>query len=75
MNFWGKKIGSEEGLDKIIILMIKLPTTREGKMPTVYLRKELYDEIVKRSEDVSSFVDKAVEKALVEKRPEEKKEK
>lgn len=43
-------------------------------MPTVYLRKELYDEIVKRSEDVSSFVDKAVEKALGEQEREEEKE-
>jgi len=31
-----------------------------------YLHKELYDEIVKRHEDVNEFVDKAVIEALKE---------
>lgn len=42
-------------------------------MPTIYLGKDLYDEIVKRGEDVAEFVDKAVKEAL-EKKPKEEKE-
>jgi len=33
-------------------------------MPIVYLRKKLYDEIVKRGHDVTDFVNKAVEETL-----------
>jgi post-segregation antitoxin (ccd killing protein) len=33
-------------------------------MPNVYLRKELYDEIVKRGFDVSEYVNRLVEEAL-----------
>jgi hypothetical protein len=33
-------------------------------MPTIYLRKDLYDAIVQNREDVNAFVDKAVEKAI-----------
>lgn len=33
-------------------------------MPTIYLTKELYDEIIKRNQDVTQFVDKAVKEVL-----------
>jgi hypothetical protein len=33
-------------------------------MPNVYLRKGLYDEIVKRGFDVSEYVNRLVEEAL-----------
>lgn len=36
-------------------------------MPTIYLSKELYDEIIKRNQDVTEFVDKAVKEALKKK--------
>jgi len=36
-------------------------------MPTIYLSKDLYDEIVKRGEDVAEFVNKAVKEALEKK--------
>jgi hypothetical protein len=41
-------------------------------MPTVYLRKDLYDLIARRGEDVNSFVNRAVEKMLKEVEAEEK---
>jgi len=33
-------------------------------MPTIYLSKESYDEIIKRNQDVTQFVDKAVKEML-----------
>jgi hypothetical protein len=33
-------------------------------MPTVYLRKDLYDSIVQKREDATAFTNKAVENAL-----------
>ena len=36
-------------------------------MPTIYLSKDLYDEMVKRGENVAEFVDKAVKEALKKK--------
>jgi len=41
-------------------------------MPSLYLSKELYDEIVKLDKDVKEFVDKAVMEALKEEQREEK---
>ena len=35
-------------------------------MPTVYLRKDLYDRIVRMGNDPSSYVNKVVEKSLRE---------
>jgi hypothetical protein len=48
----------------IISMMISLPT--------VHLRKNLYDGIVKRGEDVTEFVNRVVEAVLKEKIEEEK---
>jgi len=42
-------------------------------MPTIYLSKELYDELVKRGKDVTQFIDEAVKEAL--KKEKEEKEK
>jgi len=42
-------------------------------MPAIYLRRDLYDEILKRGSEPSSFVNRLVEEALW-KRGEEKKE-
>jgi len=36
-------------------------------MPTVYLRKDLYDKIVRMHREVNSYVNKLVEKALQQK--------
>ena len=36
-------------------------------MPTIYLAKELYDEMIRRGEDITEFVDKAVKEALKKK--------
>jgi len=36
-------------------------------MPNVYLKKELYDEIVRRGFDVDEFVEEAVREALKKK--------
>ncbi len=33
-------------------------------MPTIYLRKDLYDEIVKQDRDVSEYVNVTIEAAL-----------
>lgn len=35
-------------------------------MPTIYLRKDLYDSIIRQHKDPSTFVNKAVEAALKE---------
>jgi hypothetical protein len=35
-------------------------------MPTIYLRKDLYDAIIKRGEEPTNFVNRVVEKALKE---------
>jgi post-segregation antitoxin (ccd killing protein) len=37
-------------------------------MPNVYLKKELYDEIVRRGFDVDEFVEEAVREALKSKK-------
>jgi len=37
-------------------------------MATVYIRKDLYDEIVKRGEDVTEFANGVVEEALKKKK-------
>ncbi|MBA7629281.1 hypothetical protein ES703_36779 [subsurface metagenome] len=42
-------------------------------MPTVYLRKDLYDRIIKAGDDVASFVNKAVEAKLKPAKKEKKK--
>jgi len=36
-------------------------------MPTIYLRKDLYDKIIARHREVNSYVNKLVEKALQQK--------
>ena len=36
-------------------------------MPTIYLRKDLFDTIVKMGKEVNSFVNKVVEEALKQK--------
>ena len=33
-------------------------------MPTIYLSKKLYDELVSRGKDINEFVDKTVTEAL-----------
>lgn len=35
-------------------------------MPAVYLRKDLYDEIIRQNQDVAAFVNKAVAEAVKE---------
>jgi len=42
------------------------------KMPTIYLSKELYDELIKRGKNVTEFIDKAVTEALKKEQKEEK---
>jgi len=42
-------------------------------MAIIYVRKGLYEEIVRRNEDVTEFVNKAVEEALKKKKKEQKK--
>jgi len=38
-------------------------------MPTIYLRRDLYDEIVRRGYDVTEYVNKVVENALKTEQP------
>lgn len=38
-------------------------------MPTVYLRKDLYDAIIKAKQEVNQFVNKVVENALKPQEP------
>jgi len=33
-------------------------------MPTIYIKKELYDEIIKKGEEPNKFINQAVEKEL-----------
>ena len=33
-------------------------------MPAVYLRKDLYDDIIRQNKDVASFINKAVAEAI-----------
>ena len=42
-------------------------------MPTIYLKKELYDAIVTKHQEPSKFVNEVVEKALKEERPKKQK--
>ncbi len=41
-------------------------------MPTIYLSKELYDELIKRGKNVTEFIDKAVKEALKKEKGKEK---
>jgi len=35
-------------------------------MPAIYLRKDLYDEIIRQNQDVTEFVNKAIAEAVKE---------
>lgn len=48
--------------------------TKGGKMPTVYLRKELYDALIKAKQEVNQFVNKVVEDALKAQEPAKEKD-
>jgi hypothetical protein len=48
----------------ILILLLLWVAAKEDEMPTVYLRKDLYDSIVRQRGDPSAFVNKVVEDAL-----------
>jgi len=44
------------------------------RVPVIYLRQDLFDEILKRKEETTSFVNKTVEEALWKKQPAKKPE-
>ncbi len=47
--------------------MLTLTRLRRNKVPTIYIKKELYDAIVKMGDDVSEYVNRVVEESLKKK--------
>jgi hypothetical protein len=48
----------------VLVLLLLWVATKGDEMPTVYLRKDLYDAIIKAKHEVNQFVNKVVEDAL-----------
>ena len=70
---WLKAGILSQNSERVCLPPVRAYLERGELMPTVYLRQDLYDEILRRREEVTSFVNKVVEEALWKKELTEKK--